>query len=176
MNSVIERVKNLLSDLALAPKENRLHAVNLWEAFRRETRQASPATDDVIAAVDWMILNQEWRLGEPLLVMAAANKDPRLALRICSVIEVAHPTAPIENAIEFLADVALPETVPTLIRAVSFRFDFDPSLQIPIKALQALREIGDLHAMDYLRHISKTDAGLLATEASELLSDVRNDE
>lgn len=175
MNSVIQRIEKLLSDLAVSPRDNRLHAINLWETFRREVSQVSPAVDDVVAAIDLMILHQEWRWGEALLIMAAASRDPRIVSRACSLVEAGHPSAPIENAIEFLGDVALPETVPTLMRAVGFRFNYDPTLQVPIKALQALREIGDQRALDYLRHVSKTEAGMLGIEASELLADIGGD-
>jgi hypothetical protein len=169
MNNLIQRIERLLSALAGSPKEDRKQAILIWEQFRREAAESTPAADEIIDAIDWMIMRREWRFGEPLLVMASRNLDPKVARKICSLIELAEPTAPIENSIELLAETRLSDSVPTLIRAVGFRFDFDPTLQIPTKALQALCEIGSQEALDYLRHVSTTEHGLLGEKASELL-------
>lgn len=175
MKEVIRRIERLMAELAKSPKENRLHAIGIWEAYRKEVFQKPPTAEEVVAAIDWMVFNQEWKYGEPLLLAASASMDPRVAFKVCAIVELGHPDSPIENAIEFLADLRLPESIPALIRAVEFRFDFDTSLQIPIKALQALREIGDLRAVAYLRRISTSDNEVLSGFASELLSDFSAD-
>ena len=122
-----------------------------------------------------MIHHRQWRFGEPLLVMACGNQDPRIVSKLCTLIEMEEPAAPIENAIEFLAEVGLHDSVPTLIRAVGFRFDYDATLQIPTKALQALYDIGGQDALDCLRRVSTTEHGLLAEEATELLAKRKTD-
>ncbi len=169
MNDLIHRIEGLLSTLAAAPKDDRKQAILLWDHFRREVSEKPSATAEILDAIDWMIKYREWQYGEPLLVMANKNHDPKLASKICSIIELEQPAAPNENAIEFLAEARNTASVPTLIRAVDFRFDFDPTLQIPIKALRALCEVGSQEALEYLRHISRTQHGLLSEEASELL-------
>ncbi len=176
MNAMIQRINLLLLEFSNSPKGNPLNNVRIWEDFCSEVRQIKPNVDDVIEAFDWMILNQDWGVGEPLLVMAWPIRDLRVASRICSIIDTGHPAAPIENAIGLLEDMGFCESVPTLIRATGLRFGYDPTNQIPIKALQALREIGDQKALDYLRHVSSGEDELLATEASALLADSSNKE
>ena len=169
MNPLIQRIEHLLLELADSPKQDRSQAIHLWEHFRSESRQSTPAAAEIIEAIDWMVNHREWRFGEPLLLFASRNQDPQVVSKICSLIEMKEPGAPIENAIEILAEVGLHDSVPTLIRAVGFRFDFDSTHQIPIKALHALYDIGSQDALDYLQDIATTEHGLLSKEATRLL-------
>lgn len=170
MNRIIKNIKKLLFSLENSSREDRKQALRIWEDFRRAASEFTPPVDEIVEAIGWMRDHREWRFGEPLLVIAGKTQDPRVVSAICSIIELEEPEVPVENAIEYLADVRSQDSVPILIRVVGFRFKYDENLEIPIKALQALYEIGGQRALEFIRQVSTGEGGPLAGEAAELLA------
>lgn len=130
--------------------------------------QSPPSESDVIAGIIMMLENRDWKFGEALLVMAGDISCSELAPLLCRILDLEDPDAPNENAIEILRDLKDARSVPSLIRATQFQFPFDVGLQIPIKAIEALCEIGTGEALGFVDQVIKKDIGLLSDEARSL--------
>ena len=166
-----ERIRDLLRDLSNLSAEDRGGVLAIWERFRREVGESPPPLDEVICGLDSLRQRKEWAEGEAWLVMATAVLDSKLVKPLCDILDLEDPSAPNENIVELLIDLKSPESVLSLSKATAVRYEFDPNLQIPIKAMEALCEVGTTDALEHVESIKTSGDDILSEEAEILLED-----
>ena len=166
-------IDNFFKRLDELPDSDYQSRLSLLEDLKQELGRSDYEPYEVVEGLTRIFENKLWFDSE--FYILAAQRKPRNEYVdiLCRILELGDANAPNENIIELLIDLEDERSVAALKKAIGYRFDVDPGLQIPKKALEGLCAIGTKEAIDILERISKNESTDLYSEAKFFLEELK---
>lgn len=169
-----KRIENMRAALFSADPDDYLVRTAILQRFSEDVAKYPPSVNEVEKGLEEMLEERAFDMGQEWLVMANEILDPRFVKPLCAILDLGDPEAPNENIVELLFDLNSPESVKSLIHATEAEFDDDPNLQVPIKAMVALRRISTPDALHHLEMLRASGKANIREMARMLLDDELN--
>jgi hypothetical protein len=169
MMNARERLAQLEARLLEVAPNDFQGIIEILKQFRKDVLIAPPPVPEVVEGLRDIAKACDWKWGEQWVLMSQVLQSPELIEPLCAILDLGHPEAPNENIIEFLIDMKSSVSVQHLIKVVDSRYDFDFGLQLSLKSLEALCEIGTPEAMDYVKGVMFSGDPMLSERAEILL-------
>lgn len=147
----------------------------LWNTFHEEIKAYDATSVEISGVLDHMIRTQQWDHGYGILGAIYLKPSRDYIPVLCRIVDADVEEAPIEPAIERLADMPDPVAVPCLTKALGYRHGQDFGFSVPKKALWALSRIDTQEAWEAIAHTAKASDEECICEAAQWYLDHRGE-
>ncbi|MEW4452048.1 HEAT repeat domain-containing protein [Bremerella sp. JC817] len=135
----------------------------------RELRATPPSSEEVLALLHVIREQPQYELASFVMVAAWFQLSPDYVPVLCEIVLDTRCNDWHEQAIELLDELRDPASIPALIAAIGYRWDYDPWYNVPRKALQALAAIETPEAIAAIQSATTSDIDLIRQEAIDML-------
>jgi hypothetical protein len=163
---VDEYVQNLATATGTA---NRTEPVGVIEAFRAALSKCKPTVQEVESELASLYPTHDVNRAAFVILAAWSNPSMGYTRLLAPFLADKEWQGIHEVVIDLLSALRDPNAQDILVQAISYRWSFDPGLQIPIKALQGIAEIDTPASMQALKEVARTNPDEAIRNEAEML-------
>lgn len=143
--------------------------LRLLDEMKRTLDNNPPETAEIVRRLEKIASDDGDEFASFVLVAAWSNLSCDYCPALCRILELERCNGQHEQAVELLAEVGDARAIPSLTKAVDYRWSYDEWLNVPRKALQALFAIGTPESLAVIRHAAGSSDDYIRGEAESLL-------
>jgi hypothetical protein len=167
--TLVEVAKQRLADFASKADGGTTKQLELLEQYRRYMASKPFSVSEILEALEDVSQGKDYSLGQMVIVAAYYQPSPRYVDVLCTILASEKLDKLHENVCGLLGDIGDERAIPCLRQALSYRWDWDLGLEIPISALSALASIDTASARAVIASVAESGPPQLQQEAAELL-------
>lgn len=141
----------------------------LFEEMKSQLQNVPPDITEVKSLLKAIVVDPGIPIASLVLISAWYNPSQDYLPELCEIVRSPQAAAWHEQAIDLMGELKNPESVRTLAIAVTYRWEFDESRCVPIKALEALAEMDTAEANAIIKQAVDDEDVIVRIAAAELL-------